>query len=139
MARKRPDRVKRRILKDGAADNASRPSLLPSPDASTNLIITDIIVRSASTFFRKGLEKRVAKASAVEDQDAEHLIDSRGLVKSLTLYGMSRIATRSPLGLGVVAGGLVAKTLYDRGKARQKRIAKGMTVRTRTRSKNPAK
>ena len=37
------------------------------------------------------------------------------------LWGASRLATRSPVGLAVVAGGLAAKVLYDRGKAIEQR------------------
>ncbi len=133
MARTRTDRVKRKILKDGAVQDARPPSLFPSPKASTNLIITDIIVRSASTLFRKRVEKRVARASVEIDEEADQLLDGRTLLKTLSLYGMSKIATRSPLGLGVVGGGLILKTLYDRGTARQKRLAKGVTVRGKAR------
>ncbi len=137
MARPKKDRVKRKILKDGAAQDAKRPALLPSPNAATNLLITDIIVRSASTLFRRGVEKRVAKASLETEDEAKQLVDGRGLLKSLGLYTMSKVATRSPLGLGVVAGSMVVKTLYDRGKARQKRLAKGTTVRSKARRKQP--
>ena len=35
---------------------------------------------------------------------------------TLALWGASRLARRSPIGLAVVAGGLAAKVFYDRGK-----------------------
>jgi hypothetical protein len=47
---------------------------------------------------------------------AEKLVDGRSVATSLALWGASRLATRSPVGLAVVAGGLAAKVLYDRGK-----------------------
>ena len=97
--------------------------MLPSPKATTNLLIADIVVRSASRLFRQNVEKRVAKASATDEQEAENLLDGATLIKSLAIYGASKLATRSPLGLGLVAGGLAVKTLYDRGKARQRREA----------------
>ncbi|MEM7701471.1 MAG: hypothetical protein AAF251_05990 [Pseudomonadota bacterium] len=119
----RKDRVSRELDNDVAAHESPRPNLLPSPEASTNLLIADIIVRSASSLFRKDVERRVAKASAEDAEQAEDLLDGSTLIKSLALYGASKLATRSPVGLGLVAGGLALKTLYDRGKARQKRQA----------------
>ena len=98
-----------------------RRSLLPSPDPATNLLIADIVLRGASTLFRKSVEKRVARKASQTEEDAQSLLDGRGVIRTLGLYGASKLATRSPLGLGLVAGGLVAKTLYDRGKARQQR------------------
>lgn len=135
----RKDRVPHTARQDGASDQPDRNPdenadqkgtnttwrnrLMPSPDATTNLLIADIIVRSASSLFRKSVERRVAKASTVDDEDANALVDGSTLIKSLALYGASKVATRSPLGLGLIAGGLALKTLYDRGKASQRRQA----------------
>ncbi|MEM7689237.1 MAG: hypothetical protein AAF291_09455 [Pseudomonadota bacterium] len=120
----RKDRVTRTLDEESVAQRAEPRRLLPSPDATTNLLIADIIVRSASTLFRQGVERRVAKASVAEPEEAEALLDGQTMIKSLALYGASKLATRSPLGLGLVAGGLAVKTLYDRGKARRKRLAR---------------
>ncbi|MEP3421585.1 MAG: hypothetical protein ABJN35_07620 [Erythrobacter sp.] len=108
----------------GTAKTAARKVPLPSPDAGTNLLIADIVVRGASTLFRNAVEKRVAKASVDEDSDAQDLLDGRAVITTLGLYGASKLATRSVPGLLMVSGGLLAKTLYDRGKARQRRLAK---------------
>jgi hypothetical protein len=108
-----------------ASAKSGRRRLLPSPEAATNLLIADIVVRSASRLFRDSVERRVARASAGDESEAEQLIDGPTMIRSLALYGASKLATRSPIGLGLVAGGLLAKTLYDRGKARQKREAPG--------------
>ena len=105
------------------ATKRDRPALLPpSPDPATNLLIADIVLRGASSLFRKNVEKRVASKTAQSEEEAQQLLDGRGIIRTLGLYGASKLATRSPLGLGIVAGGLVAKTLYDRGKARQRRM-----------------
>lgn len=120
---KHKDRVTRELDAQVAKDRAEKPTLLPSPEATTNLLIADIVVRGASNLFRQNVERRVAKASAQDEHDAEALLDGKTLIKSLAIYGASKLATRSPVGLGVVAGGLALKTLYDRGKARQKREA----------------
>lgn len=117
------DRVTRELDAQAEKNRAERHTLLPSPEATTNLLIADIILRGASDLFRQNVERRVAKASAPNERDAEALVDGRTLIKSLAMYGASKLATRSPVGLGVVAGSLALKTLYDRGKARQKREA----------------
>ena len=117
----RKDRVSRELDQLSAADAKDPRRILPSPDATTNLLIADIVVRSASRLFRKNVERRVAKASASDGEQADELLDGKTLIKSLTIYGASKLATRSPAGLGLVAGSLVLKTLYDRGKARQRR------------------
>ncbi len=106
----------------GAA--AAKPRIpLPSTNTSTNLLIADIVVRGASSLFRKKVEERVAEASSEEDQDPQEVIDGRTLLTTLGLYGASKLATRSVPGLVIVTGGLLAKTLYDRGRSRQKRLA----------------
>ena len=120
---RRPHRVERTLAKQRSQDDAQSKSLLPSPNPVTNLLIVDIIVRGASTIFRQGIEKRVAQASLETEEEAQDLLDGRTLLTTLGLYGASKLATRSRAGLGVVIGGLAVKTLYDRGKARQKRRA----------------
>jgi hypothetical protein len=97
---------------------------LPSPSAGTNLVIADIVLRAAGGLLRDRLEKGLLVKGHGEDKAAK-LVDKRGLASSLALYGASRLARRSPLGLAVVAGGLAAKVFYDRGKRlERKRRAK---------------
>lgn len=97
---------------------------LPSSNPTTNLLIADVVIRGASLVFRKNIEKRLAKASGKGARGARKLVENRGLATTIGLYGASRLATRSVPGLMVVAGGLVAKTLYDRGKDYQQRRGK---------------
>jgi hypothetical protein len=100
-------------------------ALLPSPDATTNLLIVDIVVRSTARLLRQRIERRVVSASDRDKGQAEKLLKGRGAVQTLALYGVSKVATRSPLGLGLVAGGLALKTLYDIGKSREGRPPRG--------------
>jgi len=104
----------------GAADPetaAGKPGLsLPSPDAATNLVIADIVLRAAGGLLRDRLEKGLISRHHDNDPKARRMVDKRGLASSALLYGASRLARRSPLGLVVVAGGLAAKVFYDRGK-----------------------
>lgn len=104
---------------DNARANTRLP--VPSTNPATNLVIAEIIIRGASTLFRKNVEKRVAKASYGSEDKAREVLDGRTIVTSLALYGASKLAMRSPIGLGVVTAALVGKTLYDRGKTRQQK------------------
>ncbi|WP_156317980.1 hypothetical protein [Porphyrobacter sp. AAP60] len=88
---------------------------LPSPSAATNLVIADIVMRAASGLLRKRMEKGMLIKS-YDSARAEKLVDGRGVAATVALWGASRLATRSPIGLAVIAGGLAAKVLYDRGK-----------------------
>lgn len=121
MKKVRPDRFTRELAK--SSEDATRNTRLPvpSPNPATNLLIADIVVRGASSLFRKNVEKRVAVASFDDEDRAQEVLDGRTIITSLALYGASKLATRSPVGLGIVAGGLVLKTLYDRGRTRRSR------------------
>ena len=106
-----------------AQKKSGTPGLpLPSTNPATNLLIADIVVRGASTLLRKKVQKRVAEASAGSESEAREVLDGRTMLTTLGLYGASKLATRSVPGLAIVTGGLLVKTLYDRGKARQKRL-----------------
>ena len=124
MKKPRPDKFTRTLAKPEVEEETHTSLLTPSPNPATNLLIADIVVRGASTLFRKSVEKRVAKASYHDKERAKSLLDGRTALTTLGLYSASKLATRSPLGLGIVAGGLVLKTLYDRGKLRQRRRRK---------------
>lgn len=96
---------------------SAKPGMpLPSPEASTNLVIADIVLRAAGGLLRDRLEKGLITRHHDDDPKAHRLVDKRSLVSSAMLYGASRLARRSPLGLAVVAGSLAAKVFYDRGK-----------------------
>lgn len=87
----------------------------PSPNPATNLVIADVVLRGAGLLLRRRLEKGLLTRQLAADQ-ARRMVDNRGVVSTVALWGASRLATKSPLGLVVVAGGLAAKVFYDRGK-----------------------
>jgi hypothetical protein len=109
MARRKPKGTAEGPAKQGDAR-------LPSPDPVTNLVIADIVLRGAGNLLRRRLEKGLLTGQ-LEADTAKKLFENRGIASTLALWGASRLATRSPVGLAVVAGGLAAKVLYDRGKA----------------------
>lgn len=116
-----PPRPPRTPSRPPAAEPPARPYLLPSPNAATNLVIADIVMRGASSLMREGVERKIAQASHNSADDTDPPSPGRGMMRTLALYGASRLATRSPLGLGLVVGALAVKTLYDIGKARETR------------------
>lgn len=93
---------------------------LPSTDPATNFLIADIVLRAAGDFAREAIEKKTL-AQTYDRDKAEELVSSQSIAKTIALYGITRIATRSPVGLAMVAGGLVLKALYDRGKSMEPR------------------
>lgn len=112
--------MRRRKAGTKGTDKPPRPdraeeTRLPSPDPLTNLVIADIVLRGAGNLLRRKLEKGLLTGQ-LEDDKAKKLVEGRGIASTLALWGASRLATRSPVGLAVVAGGLAAKVIYDRGK-----------------------
>ena len=108
---------------EAGAEIAKASLKLPSPDASTNLVIADIVLRAAGGLLRDRLEKGLITRHHDGDAKAHRMVDKRGVTASAMLWGASHLARRSPIGLAVVAGGLAAKVFYDRGKRLESRRA----------------
>ena len=109
-------------LVDPSTDATRNSKLwLPSSNPATNLVIAEVVLRSLSVLARKKVRRRVARASYSHDEQADQMLRGRTILSTLALYGAGKFAARSPLGLGVVASTLVAKTLYDRGRTLQRR------------------
>ena len=87
-------------------------------NADPKRMLGDIVLRNAGQLFHDTLHKRMV-VSKYDPDKARESMDGRTVLTSVALYGASRLAARSTAGLAVVAGGLVLKALYDRGKARQ--------------------
>ncbi|MEZ5735290.1 MAG: hypothetical protein R3E09_05700 [Novosphingobium sp.] len=91
---------------------------MPSPVPRTNLILADILLRGGNRLLRRGVERSLLTAKYSPGQ-AEKLMKNRTLLGTLASTALARVATRSVPGAIVVGGGLLAKTLYDRRKARE--------------------
>ncbi|MBI1402182.1 MAG: hypothetical protein GC147_03080 [Porphyrobacter sp.] len=107
--------ARRKLLPKRAGTGKAGETPMPSPDPVTNLVIADIVLRGAGMLLRKRLEKGLLTGQLASDK-ARRAVENRGMVSTVALWSASRLATRSPVGLAVVAGGLAAKVLYDRGK-----------------------
>lgn len=91
----------------------------PSPNPATNLIIQDIILRSAGRLTRMTLEKAML-GRRYGSQFAKEAIENRSIVQTLAAYGVTKIATRSVPGAALVGSGLLIKTLFDRSQSKRK-------------------
>jgi hypothetical protein len=96
----------------------------PSPNPATNVLIAEILVRSAGRLARRTMEKGLLKARFERDQAAA-IVEGRGLAHTLVSATVARVATRSVPGALLVGGGLLAKTLFDRSISRRKARRRG--------------
>ncbi len=94
----------------------------PSPNPMTNLLLTDIALRSSGRLLRNAIEKGVLGVKYPQDK-ASNLVKGRSLTNTLITTAVARIATRSVPGALLVGGGLLAKTLFDRRKGQEARAA----------------
>lgn len=107
-----------RLAKDGPA---------ASPNPMTNLIITDIALRSGGQLMRHALE-RTLLGVRYTDRKAKDIVKGRSMAQTLIGTAVARIAMRSVPGAILVGGGLLAKTLYDRSKDRRAAEAEGQAA-----------
>ena len=99
---------------------SEKPDALPGPSTNpaTNLLIADIVMRGVGRAVRKSLHKSVLRTGYSRDK-AKEIVEDRSVVRTLALYGATRFATRSTPGALLVGGGLLVKSLYDRGVSRR--------------------
>jgi hypothetical protein len=103
-----------------------------SPNPMTNLIITDVILRSVSRMTRRATEKQLLK-TGYRDEAAEKVVKGRSLGRTLVSAALARTATKSLPGALAVGGGLLAKTIIDRAMGPKARIKGQRKVRERIR------
>ena len=90
----------------------------PSTNPATNLIIQDIALRAGGRLVRHTLEKGILRGR-YGGSGAKAIVENRSLVHTLVGGLLARYATRSLPGAVLIGGGLVAKTLYDRGRSKR--------------------
>lgn len=96
----------------------------PSPNPATNLIIHDIMLRSAGRLSRMAVEKAVL-GKQYGKQFAKDAVENRSVLHTLAAYGVTKVATRSVPGAVVVGTGLVLKVLFDRSQSRREARRQG--------------
>ena len=93
---------------------------LPNPVA--NLVLADLALRGGGALLRRAVEKGLLtpKDSKAGKGGTASRIKARSIGERLLSTALTRVASRSIPGAIVVGGGMLAKTLYDRRKARAK-------------------
>lgn len=88
-----------------------------SPNPVTNLILTDIVLRSVGRVVRGMTEKRLL-STRYKDETAEKVVKGRSIGQALVATALARVATRSVPGAIFVGGGMLAKAMLDRRKGK---------------------
>ncbi|MXO91926.1 hypothetical protein [Pontixanthobacter aquaemixtae] len=100
-------------------ENPERDVPGPSDIPTTNLLMAGIVMKAGSYLVTNFVQKRLLKGRyGVEDADA--IIQSRGLKHKAASIVAAKVATKSVPGALVIGGALAAKTLFDRGGKRRK-------------------
>jgi len=94
---------------------------VPSPNVHTNLAIADIALRGGSFLARRAVEKTLL-GTKYSPGKAKAILKGRSIKETVFHTALARVAMQSVPGAILVGGGLIAKTLYDRSKARKSRI-----------------
>lgn len=99
---------------DKVVDAAARPT----PNPMTNLILADLVLRGGGALLRRAVETQLLGRSVGKGK-AQKIIKGRTMGQTLLGTAVARIATRSVPGAIIVGGGLLAKALHDRRKAKK--------------------
>jgi len=96
----------------------------PTTNPATNLLVADVVMRTGSYVMREVVERRFLKRRFGK-KTAREIVKNRSLGRKLASIVIAKIATRSVPGAAIVGTGILAKTLYERGKARRNAEAQG--------------
>ena len=106
----------------GAASEAPGPA--NSPPSAGRLLIADIALRGGALLARKLVGKRLAKMD-YSPREAADIIGGRGIAKATAAAVATRLGVRSLPRAALVGGIVLAKTLYDRKRARAAKARSG--------------
>ena len=96
----------------------------PSSNPATNLLILDIAMRGATMIAGRAVEK-VLLSARYSGRKAGDIVQGRTFVQSMAANAAARTATKSIPGFLIVAGGLVAKTIFDRSFSKRESVKRG--------------
>ena len=104
---------------DAPPELGTNPRPRSAASSALNLMIAQIILRSATDMFSRKVAKRVRETAPKAGDDDPKKRARSTMATTVSLYAANRLAKRSFGGLMLVTGGLVAKLLYDRGTERE--------------------
>ena len=107
-------------LEEATASKPNRKEPVPGPSTNpaTNLIINDILLRSAGRLSRQTVEKLIL-GRQYSRTFAKEAVENRSLLHSLAAYGVTKLATKSVPGAALVGTGLALKVLFDRSQSKR--------------------
>jgi hypothetical protein len=103
-----------------ALDKASTLSG-PSPNTATNLAIADIALRGGTFLARRAMEHALL-GKRYTPETAAQILRGRSFSQAMLHTAIARVALGSGPGAALVIGGLAAKTLYERSRARKEKL-----------------
>ena len=125
MTRPQTPETKSNASKSKAPKKSGKLPPAPATSTAVNLAIAEIVLRGVADRMRGRVNADLAAADKRKRETGEKdAVDGRSLLTSIGLYGAARLAGKSRAGLGLVAGGLLTKSLYERGKAVREKRAK---------------
>ena len=89
----------------------------PTDNPATNLLMADISMRLGS-YMVKNVVERAFLSGRYGKETAREVVANRSLTQTLMSVAVAKLAARSWPGTILVSGGILAKTLYERGKSR---------------------
>ena len=96
---------------------------LSASKAAASLVLADLVTRAGNSLLKHFVKSTIVKGS-YDKKTAKALVGRRTPSQKVTALALAQVATRSVPGAAVVGAGLVAATIYRRGKAkRDARIA----------------
>lgn len=99
-------------------DEATDAGAAPIANPMANLILADLVLRGGGALLRRAVETQLLGRSLGKGK-APKVIKGRSMGQTLLGTAAVRIATRSVPGAILIGGGLLAKALHDRKKARK--------------------
>lgn len=96
----------------------------PSPNAATNLLFADVVLRGVGILSRR-MTERAMLGKRYDREKAREIVEGKTLGYNLASYAVARLATRSLPGLAAAGVLVLGKALLDRGMARSEAEAEG--------------
>lgn len=100
------------------AGNSTPGSAASGAEPIANLVLADIALRGGGALLRRAVEGSLLGKAAGSARPRK-VIKGKTMTQTLVGTALVRIAARSVPGAIVIGGGLLAKTLYDRKRARK--------------------
>jgi hypothetical protein len=112
--------------KSALKKSSAKPKAETEPDAApvaavADIILADIAMRAAETMLRRGVDRVLPGSGPVKNIGGGM---GSGIAARLIKIAALRIATRSVPGAIAVGGALIAKSLYDRRRAKAAKAVK---------------